>query len=49
MKMSKSKQGNVELSDIFKDMQFFKLKCVCSNYSLMEKGEKRVNRALRNC
>lgn len=23
IKMSKSKQGNVELSDIFKDMQFF--------------------------
>lgn len=48
--MSKSKQGNVELSDIFKDMQFFLNKNVFVQiYTLMEKGEKRVNKASRNC
>lgn len=39
--MSKSKQGNVELSDIFKDMQFcFKLKCVCPNLYTHGEGRK---------
>lgn len=48
--MSKSKQGNVELSDILKDLQFFLIKmCLFKFIHSWRREKKRVNRASRNC